>query len=630
MEWKSLKTRMLVLILGMSALVFTTTILLIAFFNRQNSVDFAIELSNSKSNELVSQMQKYLEHPLEVSKNIVNSFNALRKQNNKNRKYYDELINIAFEKNEDLLCVYSMWEPNALDGNDEEYEGVFPYDEEGRFNYSTYRDGKRNAIEQTSVDEYDEDYYKLAASTQLDVINEPYFYSYSGEEGPHFFETSIVTPIIENGKTLGVMGADIDLKSLSEIIGGIKLFNSGYGILLSNEGVIAAHKNKEMLEQKFIDVFDFASNDMMSAIKKGEKFQAKVVSKKDKNEYFLTLSPIQIGNSTTPWSLCIIIPESEVLMSANALMSRGLLLGLIGLVIMSILIYTQANGIVKPIFQAVEQAKAVANGNLEKVYYSKRKDELGHLQQSLKIMNDKLRNIVEQLQQTIGNMVNTSDEINSVSQRLSQGSNELASSSEEVSSTMEEIVSNIEQNSQNASETTKLTESLAVNALRVKEASEQSVDSIKTIAAKVSIINDIAFQTNILALNAAVEAARAGEHGKGFAVVAGEVRKLAERSKVAAEEINHIAMGSVALTEESTKLLNEIIPHIQNTNSLIQEIAAASREQNTGVDQVNISVQQFSSITQQNASVSEELASSAEEMKTQAGGLKDLISYFKF
>ena len=317
-------------------------------------------------------------------------------------------------------------------------------------------------------------------------------------------------------------------------------------------------------------------------------------------------------------------------MSANALMSRGLLLGLIGLVIMSILIYTQANGIVKPIFQAVEQAKAVANGNLEKVYYSKRKDELGHLQKSLKIMNDKLRNIVEQLQQTIGNMVNTSDEINSVSQRLSQGSNELASSSEEVSSTMEEIVSNIEQNSQNASETTKLTESLAINALRVKEASEQSVDSIKTIAAKVSIINDIAFQTNILALNAAVEAARAGEHGKGFAVVAGEVRKLAERSKVAAEEINHIAMGSVALTEESTKLLNEIIPHIQNTNSLIQEIAAASREQNTGVDQVNISVQQFSSITQQNASVSEELASSAEEMKTQAGGLKDLISYFKF
>ena len=187
------------LVLGMSALVFSATILLISYFNRQNSVDYAIELSNSKSNEMVLQMQKYLEHPLEVTKNLVNAFNALRKQGNKNRKYYDDLINIAFEKNKGLLCVYSMWEPNALDGNDKEYEGVFPYDEEGRFNYSTYRDGNRNAIEQTSIEEYDEDYYKLAAGTQRDVINEPYFYSYS-ERKTSFFEAGIVTPIIENGK----------------------------------------------------------------------------------------------------------------------------------------------------------------------------------------------------------------------------------------------------------------------------------------------------------------------------------------------------------------------------------------------------------------------------------------------
>lgn len=630
MEWKSLKTQMLVLILGVSTLIFTATILLITLSNRQKSVEFAIDISISKSNELVSKMQQFFEQPLDIGQNLANSFYALRKQGNKNRKHYNELANTVLEKNPNLLCVYSMWEPNALDGNDAEYRGVFPYDEGGHYNYSVYKDNGRIVIEETAVDEYEEDYYKQAASSQRDVINEPYYYSYTGDTEVQFFETSIVTPILENGRTLGVVGVDIDLQSLSDLIGDMQLFDSGYGVLISNAGVIAAHKNKRLLNKDFASIFDFANSEMLTAIEQGKNFQRNVWSQQEKMEFILTLSPIQIGNSTNPWSLCILIPKSEALADANSLLTRGLLWGFIGLIIMSFLIYTQANNIVKPIFVAVKQAEAVANGELKTEMDTKRKDELGQLQISLNLMSDKLRNIVDQLQQTIGNMVNSSQEINSVSLNLSQGASELASSSEEVSATMEEMVGNIEQNSQNAFETNKLTEHLAKNAMQVKVASEQSVDSIKTIADKVSIINDIAFQTNILALNAAVEAARAGEHGRGFAVVAAEVRKLAERSKIAAEEINHIALDSVTLTEESTRLLNEIIPQINNTNSLIQEIAAASREQNTGAEQVNTSIQQFNNVTQQNASVSEQLASSAEEMTAQAEELKVLISYFKF
>jgi methyl-accepting chemotaxis protein len=194
---------------------------------------------------------------------------------------------------------------------------------------------------------------------------------------------------------------------------------------------------------------------------------------------------------------------------------------------------------------------------------------------------------------------------------------------------MEEMVANIEQNTQNAVQTDKIAITVAVDAEKVRKASQESMVSIKNIADKIKIINDIAFQTNILALNAAVEAARAGEHGRGFAVVAAEVRKLAERSKIAADEINNLSTNSVTITEESTGLLNNIIPQIEKTTRLIQEISAASKEQSSGAEQVNNAIQQLNDITQQNAAASEEMSSSAEQMTGQAEQLKELVAYFK-
>ncbi|MBU8891949.1 MAG: hypothetical protein KOO66_04170, partial [Bacteroidales bacterium] len=151
---------------------------------------------------------------------------------------------------------------------------------------------------------------------------------------------------------------------------------------------------------------------------------------------------------------------------------------------------------------------------------------------------------------------------------------------------------------------------------------------MKEIAEKIQIVNDIAFQTNILALNAAVEAARAGEHGKGFAVVAAEVRKLAERSKVAADEINVVSKSGVEISDKAGKQLEAVVPEMEKTVKLVQEISASSQEQNSGSDQINSAVQQLSQVTQQNAAASEELATSAEELASQADQLKDVISFF--
>ncbi|MFO7938112.1 MAG: methyl-accepting chemotaxis protein, partial [Bacteroidales bacterium] len=285
--------------------------------------------------------------------------------------------------------------------------------------------------------------------------------------------------------------------------------------------------------------------------------------------------------------------------------------------------------VAKPANRAMAFTEAIANGDLTANIDIHTKDEIGMLLSYMLSMRDRLKEIVTNIKSGTGNIAIASNEISSSSMQISDGATQQASSSEEASSSMEEMAANIQQNTDNAGQT----EELAIRASKgVREgysSTKTSSEAIATIADKIKIINDIAFQTNILALNAAVEAARAGEHGKGFAVVAAEVRKLAEKSKVAADEIVALAESGVNISQKAGTDLQELVPEIEKTTKLIQEISAASHEQNQGADQVNQAIQLLNQVTQQNAAEAEELATNSEELASQADQLKELVSFFK-
>ena len=358
---------------------------------------------------------------------------------------------------------------------------------------------------------------------------------------------------------------------------------------------------------------------------------------------------------------------NNILQASSQVKTLQLIIGVAALIFGVLVTIFITRSIVRPLSLALETARALAVGDLTMKIEQVSKDETGQLLQamqemvissqdvaamagqiadgnlrvqikarsdkdvliqSLANMVAKLKDVINNVKLSIENVASGAQAMSASSEEMSQGASEQAAAAEEASSSVEQMTANIRQNADNAMQTEKIAIQASGDAQVGGQSVNETVGAMKEIAGKIMIIEEIARQTNLLALNAAIEAARAGEHGKGFAVVAAEVRKLAERSQKAAGEINALSTNSVEVAEKAGKVLASLVPNIQKTAELVQEIAASSREQDAGADQISKSIQQLDAVIQQNASASEEMASTSEELSGQSEQLAEMIAFF--
>lgn len=433
--------------------------------------------------------------------------------------------------------------------------------------------------------------------------------------------TLITAPVVINGQVRAIFGLPLDLgKITKKIVTQVKLGKTGYFFIMDNDGLTFSHP-----KEKYIFSLDFSKLDWgrkLMALKNGD-IGFYTFEGKDKLASVYSSSILRLKLAGSGY-------VSDYMEEINAIRTQMFLAGFIGLVVAALIIFFFVIKRLKPLEDAKELVKAVSEGDLTKKYEGKiTSDEIGDIVGAISNMVARIKDIVGGILISTQTVASSSEEISATAMNLSESSNEQAANVEEITSSLEEMGATITQNTENAKKTNSMANKSAGEADEGGKAVDETVTAMTSISEKIGVIEDIASQTNLLALNAAIEAARAGDHGKGFAVVAGEVRKLAEKSQDAAQEISELASSSVSIATKAGELLKVIVPSINETAQLVQDITIASEEQDTGVNQIATGMDQLNQVTQQTASASEELASTSASLSDQAQQLQEQIEFFK-
>jgi len=621
----NLKGKILVIVLPLTALFF---ILINVFFStkvNEYSKAEAKELVNSETQRYATLTQKIFDEAFSVAHTYTGAFienivlpSDLRDSINKNILYR------TLGKNGDFLSVALHYQLSALNPD---------YDKKnGRIRNVAVKLNNKLSFKQNVADTTNEElgglYYE-AKEFGKPMVSNPY-YDVRTKELEGILMVTVITSLFNNGEYLGQTGIDLALERIQELVQGINPFESSVAYLVASNNKIVAHTDKDLFNKDLFEInseYKVEFQDALNEIKNNTAYNFELT--KSNEDFYVSVLPIKVGEDGKQWALITETPLHILTEKSDNLFKITIWAVIIGLGLLSIVIYFLINGISKKLLVAINFSQKISEGDLSSRIEIRDKDEIGQLASSMNQMSDKLKEFVQKIISSSANINLVSSNISDYSTEMSQGASGQAASAEEVMASIEEMGANIHSNTDNAKQTEKISNQTLIGIKNGSNSANQTLKSIAEIAEKISIINDIAFQTNILSLNAAVEAARAGQHGKGFGVVATEVKKLAERSQEAATSINELSARGVDISIRAKKELSTLVPEVEKTATLISEITSASSEQSNGVDQIQSAVQILTDIAQKNAAFSVELDDKSKNLSKEADHLKTIINFFK-
>ena len=634
----SLNSKICVAATALAVLSLGITAAVIGFKSSANAEAASMNLARTASREVASTLQARISSNLSSITSLAGAMRGTRGANLAlQREQINQLSQATLGSSEDLLGVTVTWEPNALDGKDAEFAGQAPlYDASGRYMpYWTRGAGGKMQAEPIVFDPKPgaNDWYDVPKRTGKPVFTEPYLYPVDGKS---VLMASLVSPIMIDGSFKGAASADFMLTRLTTILAGLKVIEGGKLALISNGGLYASHPSADLLGKPASDVPAAG----LDKVRQGQPYEYE-----DGQGNIHLLQPLRIHPEIAPWSVELSFPKSVATAPARELLTYTLLVALLCAAATAGILVLVVYRLTRPLRTLGAAMTELSSGDadLRVKLDVKGTDELAVIGKGFNQFVEKIHAVLLQVQASADNVARSSAEIAQGNNDLSARTEQQASSLEETAASVEELTGTVRENADHARQANQLAASASDVAQksgavvgRVIETMTSINDSSNKIVDIISVIDGIAFQTNILALNAAVEAARAGEQGRGFAVVATEVRSLAQRSAAAAKEIklliddsvDKVAAGS-KLVDEAGATMEQVVDSVRKVTAIMADISVATTEQSDGIAQVNQALAQMDGVTQQNAALVEEAAAAAESLQEQAHHLAEVVSVFK-